>query len=89
MPRRKKEEVEEVEETAPEEVEETAPEEVEETAPEEVEETVTEEAEEVTEKAPEPELVTCSVVGQKVSGIVTDNGGRKTLRTSDGVTYDV
>jgi len=86
-PRKKKEEAEEVaEETTEEVVEEVA----EEAEPEEAEEEAEEVAEEAPEEAPaSPELVTCNVVGQKVSGYVTNLGGRKTLRTSEGVTYDV
>lgn len=68
---------------------------------EETPKVVKEVAEEVIEKAAEevadaPEVpeeeageVSVKILGATVKGIVTDLGGRKTLTTKEGVTYDV
>jgi len=75
MPRKK----EEVETPEVEEAEETT----------EVVEEVEEAEEEVAEATAEPEVVTCNVQGQMVTGTVGTLGGRKVLVTPAGVTYDI
>jgi len=56
---------------------------------EKVAEKAAKEVVETPKKKSGPELVEAKIQGQRVSGYVTDVGGRKTLTTLNGVTYDV